>query len=150
MGLKIESAEIDRLSIPIPNPALNLMNQNSEYRQGSIPSYLVIPTFSLNGTTAIRIRARTVHDDYQPISFNRRSISKNVLPKFGDSLVNNQVDATFPFKFEPGHQNFELATTYCQWNATNPCPHLTKELYLWTSYRYRRNSTSTDLTDIHF
>lgn len=124
MGLKIEVGEIDGVSIPIPNPSLNLINQNSEYRQGSIPSNLIIPTFNLNGTERIRIRTRVLHEDHEPLSFNRRSISKNVFPSFADSAISRTVNGTFPYTLEKGHQNFEVATTYCQWNASQPCPHL--------------------------
>lgn len=31
LGLKIELADIDAVSIPIPNPSLSLINRNSEY-----------------------------------------------------------------------------------------------------------------------
>lgn len=82
LGLKIECAEIDGVSIPIPKPFLTLVNQNSEYFQGTLPTTQLQATFPLAGEFAFRFRNRTTHEDYEPLSFNRRSISKAVRPIF--------------------------------------------------------------------
>lgn len=150
LGLKIESAEIDGLSIPIPNPALTLVNQNSEYRQGSIPITSIIPTSHLDNATYLRIRQRVVPEDYEPLSFNRRTISKNVLPTFANVDINKTVNGTFPFDEEKNHQNFEVATTYCHWDASIPCPTPDQEIYIWSSYRYRQNPTSINPDLVYF
>lgn len=82
LGLKIESAEIDGVSIPIPNPTLTLVNQNSEYYQESLPISQIQATFPHSDDHAFRFRTRTVHEEYKPLSFNQRDIAKAVRPTF--------------------------------------------------------------------
>lgn len=118
LGLKIECAEIDGVSIPIPNPSLTLVNQNSEYFQGTLPLTQIQATFPFAGQYAFRFRNRTTHEDYEPLSFNRRSISKAVRPIFASTLVNNTINGTFPFLHENGHSDLSSAVTYCQWNRS--------------------------------
>lgn len=88
LGLKIECAEIDGVSIPIPNPLLTLVNQNSEYYQGTLPLAKIQATFPFAGEFAFRFRNRTTHEDYEPLSINRRSTAKAVRPIFANTLVN--------------------------------------------------------------
>lgn len=150
LGLKIETAEIDGISIPVPNPTLTFINENSEYRQGSIPASNILRMIHLNGRTHIRIRSRVTPDEYEPLSFNRRSIAKNVLPTFANKDVDDTVNGTFPFNKEKNQRNFEVATTYCQWPKNEQCPLPEQEMYLWSSYRYRQTPTSSTDADIYF
>lgn len=150
LGLKIETAEIDGVTIPIPNPLLTLMTQNSEFIQGSIPIWNVFPTFPLSGTSCLRIRDRTTPDGYEPISFNRRTAKRSVLPYFGNDHIDPTVNGSLPFYRESGHNSFELGTTYVQWTKNTPCPQPEENIYMWSSYRYRSIPSSTTLEDIHF
>lgn len=135
LGLKIESAEIDGVSLPIPNPSLTLVNQNSEFFQGTLPLSKIQATFPFAGTAAFRFRNRTEHDDYEPIAFNRRDIAKAVRPVFASSSVDNTFNGNFPFLLENGHSSLTSAVTYCQWNRSVPCPEEDYSIYLWSSYR---------------
>lgn len=134
LGLKIESAEIDGVSLPIPNPSLTLVNQNYEFFQGTLPLSTIQATFPFAGAAAFRFRDRTEHDDYEPISFNRRDIAKAVRPVFATSLVDDTFNGNFPFFTENGHSSLSSAVTYCQWNRSVPCPE-DYSIYLWSSYR---------------
>lgn len=135
LGLKIEQAEFDGVSIPIPNPELTLINQNSEYYQGSIPIANVIPTLTMDGQVAFRFRERTTHDDYEPISFNRRDVARAVRPYFANEAVSNRINGDFPFTSEHNHDDLSAAVTYCQWSRNLMCKEEENSLYLWTSYR---------------
>lgn len=122
LGLKIECTEIDGVSLPIPNPSLTLINQNSEYYQGTLPLAQIQATFPYTGEYAFRFRNRTTHEDYEPLSINRRSTSKAVRPIFANSLVSNTINGSFPFLQESGHSDLSSAVTYCQWNRSIACP----------------------------
>lgn len=45
LGFKIESAEIDGVTLPVPNVRDSLIDNNSRYRQGSLPVSVVYPLY---------------------------------------------------------------------------------------------------------
>lgn len=103
----------------------------------------------MNGTTPFYIRSRVEIDDYEPLSYNRRTAARAILPAFANENVDDTINGTFPFTHEPHVNQFTTSTTYTQWNNSQDCPQTVSSLPLWSSYRHRRNPTSLNTHDIH-
>lgn len=149
LGLKIKSDEIDGITIPVPNPSLTLITQNSEYCQGTVTIDKTRPTIQMNGTIPFYIRSRVEIDDYEPLSYNRRTAARAILPAFANEDVDDTINGTFPFTHEPHVNQFTTSTTYTQWNNSQNCPQAVSSLPLWSSYRHRKTPTSTHTHDVH-
>lgn len=122
LGLKIESDEIDGITIPVPNPSITLITQNSEYCQGTVTIDRTKPTIQMNGTIPFYIRSRVEIDDYEPLSYNRRTAARAILPVFANEDVDDTLNGTFPFTHEPHVNQFTTSTTYSQWKKFSRLP----------------------------
>lgn len=135
LGLKIESSEIDSYVLPIPNPTTTLIDENSQYLIGSIPSIKLVSWNTINGQTSISMRERTTHDESQTLGLARRNCATNALASYCSENVNTVTTKSFSYDRETGHNRLSAGTTYCAWSSNLPCPYPDHSIYLWSSYR---------------
>lgn len=136
LGIKIESAELDAVAIPTPNQWDSLIDNNSRYRQGSVPVSQLYSTIPSQAHPII-ISRRILHPDYEdPIGLAIVDMSRNILPRFGNAHV------TAPGAHLPGFVPVQRvhrandAFTYTATHGDNDYPTHGRLFYLWSSYRY--------------
>lgn len=143
LGLKIERDEFDSTIIPVPNPNSTLVNENSQYLTGCIPTSSILPHFFPRTHCPIRIRERLDHDSQYPIGIIRRDCSRNILATFSNRDINDELNGNFSYTRELDHDHLASGTTYCSWRSDEPCPYQDRTLHLWSSYRTNTGSRAT-------
>lgn len=152
LGLRIINPSIDGITIPIPHPNLNLTQNNSNYRAGSIPISHVqsyIPTSTANSLfSQLSRERRTIATE--PLGHSVRDMSRNVLPIMCNEDVTDDIDFTISgFTPEDNHANPSSSGTVIAWKST-ATPRMAKDdLYLWSSYRHVEYHPYTGERSIH-
>lgn len=149
LGIKIELAEFDAVVVPVPNSWDSLIDNNSRYRQGSIPVtqlYSAIP----DPATPIIISRRFLHDnDHDPIGLAIVDMTRNILPRFGNAHVVAPANMLPGFNdINPVHRPND-AFTYTASSGDYEYPTADRRFYLWSSYRYVPNPTAA-IPSVHF
>lgn len=68
------------------------------------PSHLDSANYSDSaGNIVFRFRDRTSHDDYKPLSFNRRDVAQAIRPTYANTQLCKKVNGTNPFTIEHNH-----------------------------------------------
>lgn len=136
LGLKIESAEFDGVTIPTPNQWDSLFDNNSRFRQGSVPVSQLYPAIP-DAAHPIILTARFLHpEDNDPKGLAITDMTRNILPRFGNQHV------AAPGARMPGFVNVtpvhrpEDAFTYTASNGDDDYPVGDRKFYLWSSYRH--------------
>jgi len=146
-GFKIETAEIDGVTIPIPNPTFSLKQNNSQYLQGTVPIRKIrayIPSTDANNQLLVTSRVDLI-PPVQPVSITLRESSRNVLPVF-DTRNTIAPPIELPgFQRTPRFASTFDAFTTSSWKSSDEPPLTDNSLLIWSSYRY--TSDSNILTD---
>lgn len=144
LGLKIESAEIDAVAIPTINVRDSTIDNNSRYRQGSLPigdTYMA----TFNEAHPLILTERVLHNDAEdPCGLAIFDMTRNVLPRFGNEHV-VRPGANLPgFVDLPVVHRPHDAFTYSGYSGDDSPPLQGRKLYVWSSYRYARTPTAQD------
>jgi len=136
LGLKIESSEIDGITIPTEHPTQSLSDNNSLLLQSAIRLDKVYATNMVTPPTVIRKRS-PIDSSNQSLGISIGNMSLNVMPSF----VKTQVPTAFPAAL-PGftkvaqHTNPDYAFNYAASKALNPATIPKDSIHLWSSYRF--------------
>lgn len=144
LGLKIESAELDGLAIPVPNVSDSLIDNNSRYRQGSLPVLRIQPC-TWTAAEPLIITQRTLHpNEDDPSGHAINDMTRVIVPQFGDQHGRPQQAQLPGFVAVGPIQRPEDCFTYTANAGDNAPPTGTRLFYLWSSYRYVEQPCSND------
>lgn len=140
LGLRIVNPTIDGITIPLPHPSINLTQNNSNYKAGSIPishiqSY--IPTSTpVSSFNQLARQKRTLITE--PLGHSIRDMSRNVLPVMCNENVAPEAHIPLSgFTIERHHACPAQSGTVIAWKSNSTPPNMPKSnLYLWSSYRH--------------
>lgn len=136
LGIKIESGELDGVTIPTPNVFDSLIDTNSRYLQGSIPVRQCYNCYFTENFPLVLSR-RIPHDQmHDPKGLAIVDMTRNILPRFGNRhvVIPGPILPGFDV-IQPVHRPHD-AFTYTASSGINNYPVDTKRFYLWSSYRY--------------
>lgn len=144
LGLFIESADIDSVSIPIPNIWMSLTENNSMYLQGTLPIEHVLkfsPNSELNNRFRLCSRELNADKD-QPIGMSFRDSSKVMVPRFGIEHVRANINQLHGVHIQNNCNDPEIDFTYTAWRASELPNVPLAYAHLWSSYRYVSQANS--------
>jgi hypothetical protein len=136
LGLKIESSEIDGITVPTEHPTQSLSDNNSMLLQSAIRLDKIARTNMTADPTIIR--SRTLLDaSNQPLGLAISNMSINVLPSFVKTQVPTVFPSTLPgFTSVAQHTDPKFAFNYSASKVNNPGTLPDQFIHLWSSYRY--------------
>jgi len=152
LGIKIEVAEIDGLTIPTENPNASLIENNSQIRQASLPVSRIRPIL-FDQDTAERIVDRVILDYvYQSIGLAFRNMARNVLAYFDNRNVNDPGNDITPAGYtrEERHDNHLKSFTYTGFRTDEDPSFPADYVYLWSSYRWINTRRRPSPEQIYF
>jgi len=136
LGIKIESSEIDGITVPTEHPTQSLSDNNSMLLQSAIRLDKVHATNMTTPPTVIRTR-ENLDSQNQPLGLAISNMSINVLPSFVKTQVSTAFPTTLPgFTKVVQHTNPLYAYNYAASKALKPATVPDNSIHLWSSYRY--------------
>lgn len=143
LGFKIEFAEFDGVQFNLPNFEASLVDNNSHFRQGSIPVFFVKPYRPITGQDHALHLVKRKLNKAGACGFTIRDASINVLPRFDNKNVSNTVGTIKGFKREEHHDDSHHMFTRFSYSHKTPnerIPLVQNQFYLWSSYRHVTNN----------
>lgn len=136
LGLKIETGELDGVSLPIPNVRNSLFDTNSRYRSGTIP-VSQIHQCTYTEAQPLTLSARTLHYEIDdPRGLAIVDSTRVVLPRFGNAHVERPGAALPGFDEVAPVPRPRDAFTYAATHGNDDYPVGSRKFYVWSSYRY--------------
>lgn len=136
LGIKIETGELDGVSIPVPNVRDSLYDNNSRYRSGAIPvSQIYDCTFSRAHPLILSERILHYEAD-DPRGLAIVDSTRVILPRFGNAHVECPGAQLLGFDELGPIPRPRDAFTYAATSGDNDYPVQPRKFYVWSSYRY--------------
>lgn len=153
LGLLIETGDLDGVTIPLPNIALTLTENNSMYFQGTLPLISIrkyLPTDSENNR--FRLCTREIHSsENQPNVMAFRDCSSVVVPQFASEHVRDNMHTIYGAAILRNCNDNEIDFTYTATTFPNAPPIPQESVHLWSSYRYvSRSNTQRKSVHLYF
>lgn len=136
LGLLIEQGDIDGTTIPLPNIAMSLTENNSMFMQGCLPiTHVLSVSPNFNENSRFHLPIRKIHDS-DPVGIALRDSSTVMLPQFGTAHVRSNMNRFYGPTVRENCNDNHVNFTYSAW-PSGSIPSIPPGLtYLWSSYRY--------------
>lgn len=140
LGIKIETGELDGVSLPTPNIRDSLFDNNSRFRSGSIPVSQIYDCY-FTAANPLILSDRILHyEANDPRGLAIVDSTRVILPRFGNAHV-ERLGAMLPGFDEIGPiPRPRDAFTYAATSGDTEYPVQPRKFYVWSSYRYSPGS----------